>query len=74
MLKARLADHGGYINNHVVSVITGDHFNLPGHSLANMKIQILERVKITSSPYRKERVSYLNNKFNTHYEGINRQQ
>ena len=74
MLKARLADHRGYINNQVVSVTTGDHFNLPGHSLANMKIQILERVKINSNQYRKERESYLINKFNTHYEGLNRQQ
>ena len=74
MLKSRLADHRGYINNQVVSVTTGDHFNLPGHSLANMKIQILERVKINSNQYRKERESYLINKFNTHYEGLNRQQ
>ena len=42
MLKARLYDHRGYMNNQVVSVTTGDHFNLPGHSLAHMKIKILE--------------------------------
>ena len=27
MLKARLCDHRGYINNQVASVTTGDHFN-----------------------------------------------
>ena len=73
MLKARLSDHRRYINNQVVSVTTGDHFNLPGHSLAHMKIQILEQVKIHSEQYRKERESYFINKFNTHYRGLNRQ-
>ena len=34
MLKARFSDHRGYINNQVIGVTTGDHFNLPGHSLA----------------------------------------
>ena len=70
MLKARLSDHRGYINNQVVSVTTGDHFNLPGHSLAHMKIQILEQVKYNNEQYRKERESYLINKFNTHYGGL----
>ena len=74
MLKARFSDHRGYINNQVVSVTTGDHFNLPGHSLANMKIQILEQVKFHNEQYRKERESYLINKFNTYYNGLNRQQ
>ena len=74
MLKARFSDHKGYINNQVVSVTTGDHFNLPGHSLANMKIQILEKVKFPNEQYRKERESYLINKFNTYYNGLNRQQ
>ena len=73
MLKARFSDHRGYINNQVVSVTTGDHFNLPGHSLANMKIQILEQVIFHNEQYMKERESYLINKFNTYYNGLNRQ-
>ena len=68
MLKARLSDHRGYINNQVVSVTTGDHFNLPGHSLANMKITLLEKVKVNNDLYRKEMETYLINKFNTHYQ------
>ena len=67
MLKARVSDHRGYINNQVVSVTTGDHFNLQGHSLAHMKIQILEQVKLNDERYRKERKSYLINKFNTQF-------
>ena len=42
-LKHRLADHRGYMNNQVVSKATGEHFNLPGHSLANLKVTILEQ-------------------------------
>ena len=74
MLKARLSDHRGYINNQVVSVTTGDHFNLPGHSLAHMKIQILVQVKFNDERYRREQESYLIKKFNAHNRGLNRQQ
>ena len=47
IFRARLSDHRGYINNQVISATTGDHFNLPGHSLANLKVMILENVKKT---------------------------
>ena len=71
MLKARLSDHRGYINTQVVGVSTGDHFNLPGQSLADLKITILERVKKNDESYRKVRETYFINKFNTFYRGIN---
>ena len=35
-LKLRLADHRGYITNQVTSKATGAHWNLPGHSLADL--------------------------------------
>ena len=50
-LKHRLADHHGYIVN------IGTHYNLPGHSLANLKVTILEKVKYNDDNYRKERES-----------------
>ena len=71
MLKARMSDHRGYISNQVVAISTGDHFNLPGHSLADLNITILERVKKDDENYRKEREAYFINKFNTFYKGIN---
>ena len=73
MLKARLSDHRGYINQQVFSVTTGDHINIPGHSLANLKVSILEAVKKNYYLYRKERETYFNNKFNTYYHGLNRE-
>ena len=33
------------VNNKILSQPTGQHFNLPGHSLANMNVTILEKVK-----------------------------
>ena len=57
--------HLGYIN-------TGEHFNLPGHTKADMKVLVLEKVKYTDPEYRKERESHLIRKFNTFYKGLNK--
>ena len=65
MLKARISDHRGYISNQVVAISTGDHFNLPGHSLADLNITILERVNKDDENYRKDREAYFIHKFNT---------
>ena len=73
-LHERLSDHRGYISNQVISQATGAHFNLPGHSLANLTITILEIVKNNDDEYRKQREKYFIRKFNTYYEGLNRQQ
>ena len=73
MIKARLSDHRVYINNQVIAVTTGDHFNLPGHSLADLQLIILEQVKKEDETYRKEREKYFINKFNTFYGGLNRE-
>ena len=78
MLKAKLSDHRGYINNMVVNITTGDNFNQPGHSLADLNVFFsffcfLEQVKMEDDNYRKEREKYFINKFNTFYDGINRE-
>ena len=52
---------------------TGEHFKLPGHSISNMKVTIVERVKKNDDHYCKEREKYFINKFNTFYREINRQ-
>ena len=71
-LKYRLADHRGYVNNHITSQATGSHFNSPGHSLTDLKITILELVKYRNTAYRKEREKYFIRKFNTYHEGLNK--
>ena len=51
---------------------TGIHFNQRGHSVSDVRITILEKMKTSDESYRKERERYLINKFNTYYKGINR--
>ena len=43
-LKDRIADHRGYINRKKLDQVTGGHFNLPGHSLADFVVVGIERV------------------------------
>ena len=73
MLKQRLADHRGYVTNNVTSTPTGEHFNLPGHSLTNLYITVIKQTARKKTEYRKERESYLIRKFDTFYNGLNRQ-
>ena len=72
MLKSRLAQHRGYIRNKDDSKATGHHFNLPGHSLADLTVTIIEQVKKSDTLYRKEREEYHIRRFNTLHKGINR--
>ena len=71
-LKIRIGEHRGYINNFITSKATGYHFNLPGHSLVNMTVTVLEKVKRADTQYRKQREKYFINKFNSFYKGLNR--
>ena len=41
--KACLAQHHDYIQNKDNSQATGQHFNLPGHSLADLMVTIIEK-------------------------------
>ena len=72
-LKHRLADHKGYITNQVTNRATGAHWNLPGHSLAHLKVIILEQIRKNDEEYCREREKYFIRKFDTHNNGINRE-
>ena len=71
-LKSRLDDHWGYIVNRLTNTATGDHFTQPGHSLADLQVTALEKVKKNNTLYRKERGEYFIRKFNTFHNGINK--
>ena len=73
VFKFRLDEHRGYINNKVESQATGRHFNLPGHSLANLEATVIEQVQIHTEAYRKEREHFYIRKFNTFHQGMNQQ-
>ena len=72
LMKFRLSDHRGYVLNKDTSTATGLHYNLPGHSLADMSCTVIEQVKKNDLIYRKEREEYHIRRFNTLYKGLNR--
>ena len=72
-IKKRINEHLGYIRNKNTDKATGKHFNLPGHSESNLMFTIIEQSKSKESEYRKEREKYHISKFNTYYQGINRE-
>ena len=73
-IRYRLAEHRGYVINNQTDKTTGAHFNLPGHSVANLKMTVIEQVKKQTDAYRQEREKFFINKFNTFYDGLNRKQ
>ena len=70
-LRDRVSEHVGYIKTNKIEKSTGAHFNLPGHSVANLTATIIEKVKSEDIFYRKERETYHIRKFNTFYSGLN---
>ena len=70
-LKLRLSDHCGYFVNKNTNTATGRHFILPGHSLADLSVIIIEQVKKKDSLYKNEREEYHIRRFNTLYQGMN---
>ena len=73
MLKSRLPDHHFYVSSKDTDKATGAHFNMPGHTLANLRVTVIEQTRGKSSAYRKEREHYYIRKFDTFYHGLNRQ-
>ena len=39
-LKDRICEHIGYINTKKTDQATGNHFNLPGNSLSDMRVTV----------------------------------
>ena len=73
LLKFRLAAYRVYVTYKINTTDTGHHFNSPGHSLSDLRITVLEKVRSDDDFYRKEREKYFIRKFNTFYKGLNRQ-
>ena len=71
-LKSCLAEHCRYVGNNDTTS-TGQHFNSPGHSIADLSITVKEQVKKNNMLYRKEIEELHIRRFNTLYKGLNRQ-
>ena len=68
-----MCEHLGYARNKVTSEAIGEHYNLPGQSKNNMEFTIIEKVKSKDTLYGKEREKKHIRKFNTYYEGLNKE-
>ena len=71
-LGNHFADNRGYVVNQHVDTATGAHFTLPGHSVSDMTVTILEQSKYNNESYRKEEETYFINKLNTFHSGLNK--
>ena len=69
---SRFSNHRGYVNRKEIAKATGNHFNLPGHSVSDMNFQIIEKVFNKDDFFRKEREKMFIQKFNSKVKGINR--
>ena len=68
----RFGNHRGYVNRKEIKKATGHHFNLPGHSISDMKFQIIEQIHNKDPFFRKEREKMYIKKFNSKHRGLNR--
>ena len=71
-LQERFSEHKHYVTSKLITKATGFHFNLPGHSVSDMKVTILEKVHSLDLLMRKEREDLYIRKFNTKYKGLNK--
>ena len=70
-LQDRIAEHRGYIMNQHRTKATGEHFNLPGHQLSDMRVTVLEKIR-NNTLFRKQREQMWIQNFNTKYRGLNK--
>ena len=71
-LQDRFSEHRGYVTRKILTKSTGEHFNTPGHKMADMQVTILEQIYNTDPQFRKAREKMWIERFNTKYKGLNK--
>ena len=71
-LKDRIKDHLGYIRNRKLNEATGEHFNLDGHFIYDMKVKVIEKLHKTDRATREIRESMYIQDFHSELAGINK--
>ena len=78
-IAERFSQHRGYVNSYQSKIATGKrieatgaHFNLPGHSLSDMKLQVIEKVFDKSEAVRLTRERLYINLFEAENLGMNK--
>ena len=72
ILKERVCEHIGYMNTKKLNEPVCEHFNLIGHTNADIIVVVLEKVKSSDPEYRKEREFHLIRKLRSFYIGLNK--
>ena len=71
--QTRFSEHIGYIKSEKIFEPSGDHFNLPGHSLSDMEGLVLEEVKNRNPFILKARETMMIQKFDAFRFGLNKE-
>ena len=71
-LQDRFSELRGYVTHQNLTKATGYHFNLPGHSVSDMRVTILEKIHSGDPLVRKEREELYIRQLNTKYKGLNK--
>mgnify|MGYP003316783657 CR=1 FL=1 len=71
--QRRFSQHRDYLKRDVTSEASGEHFNLPGHSISDMQGLVLEKVKSKDPFVLKAREHFFIQKFDSFRNGLNRE-
>ena len=71
-LQERIQEHLGYIRNEKLNKATGEHFNLDGHFIHDMRISVIEKLHKTDRATREIRESMYIQSFHSELDGINK--
>ena len=55
-LQQRFSEHKGYVMNSHLNKVTGEHFNLKGHKVSDMRVIIVEKVLVKTLSQKRKRV------------------
>ena len=71
--KQRMGEHRDYAKRDVLTEPAGEHFNQPGHTVADLKGQVIEKVKNLDPFILRARESQLIRKFDSFRQRQNRE-
>ena len=71
--KDRMSEHRDYPKRNVETEPSGEHFNKPGHSVADLRGQVLEKVSSKDPFILRAREAMLIKKFDTFRKGLNKE-
>ena len=71
--QTRFSEHLGYIKSEKVFEPSGEHFNLPGHTLSDIEGMVLEKVRSENPYILRAREELLIKKFDSYKFGLNKE-